>query len=725
MSDTASLIVRVSGTGVDSTAKSLDGLTAASGRADKANLALAKSSDAAAKSMPKAGMVAQSVGRQFQDMVVQIQGGQSAFVAIGQQVPQLLDGFGPAGAITGLVIALSAAVAGPLYNSMNQASTASDRLKDATKGLNDIITETDDGVEVLTERIIRLAQANETAARAEISLGLVRAKDVINAASDAIGGATEKSGKWNDALIALNSASKELGMSQADVVDKGITEEIGARSEAYYANRISIGQLSEQLRILSDDYGLSTDQSLQFVSAASEFEKSRSPENAAILADTLAKIAITSKTATPEFITLTAEVGENARKMTDAKDKTDALKSAQMNLVAAITQSSIAMSGNSRSLEGWVVSLENSVLRGKDALKAKRDQTVQDINNNAQLDEQQKERALKAAEDLYKLESSELDKREALRDQKHGVTLQKQGNRDTEKLQRDKDSAAQYLAQLQQSNMSELELIDSQEQQKLAKIQEYRTNDLIGAQQYEAAKSEIEKNAAASRQQLLTDEIDAHYKQMSQARSVELASREREAAKKEKIIDDGVTAQRNMTNDLKTTLGEQNDFYKASAIMSTTIDTYRAATGAFAALAGIPIVGPFLGAAAAGVAVAAGLANVARIKAAREQGGGMTAGSAYQMAERGKAEIIVPAGASRARTAAQMRDIMRQDGGKSSPSSVVIVNQTTGRIDSVQQEQTSEGQLRLIIREEVSAGLLTQDSQIAKARRQTAGQPGY
>lgn len=279
--------------------------------------------------------------------------------------------------------------------------------------------------------------------------------------------------------------------------------------------------------------------------------------------------------------------------------------------------------------------------------------------------------------------------------------------------------------QLQQSNMTELELIDSQEQQKLAKIQEYRTNDLIGVQQYEDAKAEIEKNAAASRQQLLTDEIDAHYKQMSQARSVELASREREAAKKEKIIDDGVTAQRNMTNDLKTTLGEQNDFYKASAIMSTTIDTYRAATGAFAALAGIPIVGPFLGAAAAGVAVAAGLANVARIKAAREQGGGMTAGSAYQMAERGKAEVIVPAGASRARTAAQMRQIMGENGGKSSPSSVVIVNQTTGRIDSVQQEQTSEGQLRLIIREEVSAGLLTQDSQIAKARRQTAGQPGF
>lgn len=301
---------------------------------------------------------------------------------------------------------------------------------------------------------------------------------------------------------------------------------------------------------------------------------------------------------------------------------------------------------------------------------------------------------------------------------------QKQIEADAKRLQSQKDSAAQYLLQLQQSNMTELQLIESQEQQKLAKIQEYRTNDLIGAQQYEAAKLEIEKNSAASRQELITQEIDAHYKLMGDARKADIAAREKEAEKKEKTLDDGISAQRNMTSDLKSVLGEQNAIYKASAIVTATIDTYKAATAAYSALVGIPIVGPGLAIAASGFAITAGLANVAAIAGAREQGGGMSAGSAYQMAERGKAEIIVPAGASRARTAAQMKDIMRQNGG-SSPSSVVIVNQTTGRIDSVQQERTDEGQLRLIIREEVSAGLLTQDSQIAKARRQTSGQPGY
>lgn len=301
---------------------------------------------------------------------------------------------------------------------------------------------------------------------------------------------------------------------------------------------------------------------------------------------------------------------------------------------------------------------------------------------------------------------------------------QKQMEVDAKRLQSQKDSAAQYLTQLQQSNMTELELIDSQEQQKIAKVAEYRANELITAQQYQDALLEIETNAKQSRIDLRTQEIDEYYKLMGDSRKAEIAAREKEATAKQKTIDDGITAQRNMTSDLKSVLGEQSSIYKASAIATATIDTYKAATGAYSAMSSIPYVGPFLGAAAAGAAIVAGLANVAAIKAAREQGGGMTAGSAYQMAERGKAEVIVPAGASRARTAAQMKEIMGQNGG-SSPSSVVIVNQTTGRIDSVQQERTDEGQLRLIIREQMAIEAADEGSPFTKTRRATRMQPGF
>lgn len=347
-------------------------------------------------------------------------------------------------------------------------------------------------------------------------------------------------------------------------------------------------------------------------------------------------MATTSQTVTPEFIKFTAEVGENARKMTDASDKTDALKSAQQNLVAAITQSSIAMGGNSRSLDGWVVSLENSVLRGKDALKAKRDQTVQDINNNAQLDEQQKARALKAAEDLYKLESSEMGKREALRDQKHSVATQKQEDRSAEELERNKKAAADYITQLQQRNMSELALIDAHEQEKIVRLKDYRKKGAIEKDQFDAARKEAELTARNERMKYYEDEARQQAEISADAYKAEQDRRKEEQDTRDKNFDNWATGQQNLTDNLKATLGEQNAAYKAAAIISATIDTYKAATGAYASLSSIPYVGPGLGIAAAGAALAFGFKQVQAITGSgRMQGGQVSAGDVRMVGERG------------------------------------------------------------------------------------------
>lgn len=68
---------------------------------------------------------------------------------------------------------------------------------------------------------------------------------------------------------------------------------------------------------------------------------------------------------------------------------------------------------------------------------------------------------------------------------------------------------------------------------------------------------------------------------------------------------------------------------KAAAIAQATINTYQAATGAYAAMASIPYVGPFLGAAAAAAAVIAGLANIAQIKSANY--GGYAYGGSFEV----------------------------------------------------------------------------------------------
>lgn len=68
---------------------------------------------------------------------------------------------------------------------------------------------------------------------------------------------------------------------------------------------------------------------------------------------------------------------------------------------------------------------------------------------------------------------------------------------------------------------------------------------------------------------------------------------------------------------LATIAGEESELGKAFAVMQTTIDTYQAATAAYKAMAGIPVVGPALGAAAAAAAVVAGIKNVRQITAVK------------------------------------------------------------------------------------------------------------
>jgi hypothetical protein len=70
-------------------------------------------------------------------------------------------------------------------------------------------------------------------------------------------------------------------------------------------------------------------------------------------------------------------------------------------------------------------------------------------------------------------------------------------------------------------------------------------------------------------------------------------------------------------NNVATIAGKGTAVGKAAAVAATTISTYQAATGSFAALSGIPVVGPILGAVAAAAAVAAGIANVRKILAVK------------------------------------------------------------------------------------------------------------
>jgi hypothetical protein len=69
-------------------------------------------------------------------------------------------------------------------------------------------------------------------------------------------------------------------------------------------------------------------------------------------------------------------------------------------------------------------------------------------------------------------------------------------------------------------------------------------------------------------------------------------------------------------------LGEETAAGKAMAITQATIDTFASAQGAYKSMAGIPVVGPALGAVAAAAAIVGGMKNIQAIKSANPSGGG-------------------------------------------------------------------------------------------------------
>lgn len=129
------------------------------------------------------------------------------------------------------------------------------------------------------------------------------------------------------------------------------------------------------------------------------------------------------------------------------------------------------------------------------------------------------------------------------------------------------------------------------------------------------------------------EQYAGYYAAIDEMRQADLISESSAVAAKIAIFEQQYQAQfaaaSNALGALASLQGSQNkkqaEIGKKAAIAQTVINTYQSATSAYSSLASIPYVGPFLGAAAAAAAIAAGMANVQRIRA-QPTGGYMDGG---------------------------------------------------------------------------------------------------
>jgi hypothetical protein len=185
--------------------------------------------------------------------------------------------------------------------------------------------------------------------------------------------------------------------------------------------------------------------------------------------------------------------------------------------------------------------------------------------------------------------------------------------------------------------LRDAEAVSEQEKRELEliKIQEHYDNLIAQANENNIKTDELEaaRDEAKRLKQEVFDKQDEEKRKKKLKDEEETSQAVIDIAKAEaKAKQENLAKVGNALSSFSEIAGKETAAGKALAIASTLIQTYQSAQSSYASLAGIPIVGPALGAAAAGAAVFAGMKQIQNIKKTKvpkgSGGGGASAGGA-------------------------------------------------------------------------------------------------
>ena len=144
--------------------------------------------------------VAQNLGWQLQDTVVQLQMGTSAFVVLSQQGSQFAAAFGHTGAVVGAVIALAGALLGSLIPSLKDSSTAAEQVDKVFQSVNKTMKDGANDADIYTESFVKLYNANKSLGLLQLRLELSKLDSASTIASEGI---SKSIGKIGDDVLSV------------------------------------------------------------------------------------------------------------------------------------------------------------------------------------------------------------------------------------------------------------------------------------------------------------------------------------------------------------------------------------------------------------------------------------------------------------------------------------------------------------------------------------------
>lgn len=181
------------------------------------------------------------------------------------------------------------------------------------------------------------------------------------------------------------------------------------------------------------------------------------------------------------------------------------------------------------------------------------------------------------------------------------------------------DLENQYNAQIEYNN-NLLSLTQGRIEQENALLNQQLMNEQLTAEQKEEIQRTLtENNMALSDAQLANEQANTQaYQNLQKAR--------------QQALQGTLSVASSIAGSMASIWGEESKVGKGFATAQALIDTYSAANSAYSAMAGIPIVGPALGIAAAAAAVVAGIANVKKIWEVDETSGASASSASASVA---------------------------------------------------------------------------------------------
>ncbi|WP_211299440.1 phage tail tape measure protein [Pukyongiella litopenaei] len=225
--------------------------------------------------------VLQNTANQIGDMAVQIGGGTSAMKAMGQQMPQLLGGFGALGGSIGLlapllgtVAALGLPIAAAFLAASDEATSLEETMSDLNKAMGELESISRIGlmsIDDLTERYGRNAAAVR---QLYLELVAVNQQQALNAVQASILAAGEQLTGLETALQNFADARRELMQAQdsnADGFAEFLPSEIATMEDA----------VTQSLGHLQDEFGLTSAQAYAVIDALKRLQQAKGPDEAA------------------------------------------------------------------------------------------------------------------------------------------------------------------------------------------------------------------------------------------------------------------------------------------------------------------------------------------------------------------------------------------------------------------------------------------------------------